>query len=162
MIYTIGYESAAVDDFIATLKAVGIQRIIDVREYPLSRRKGFSKNVLQALLSEHDIEYIHLRGLGDPKEGREAARAGDFSGFLKIFTKHMKSDTAVADLQTAIELAQSSTSCLLCYERNPDECHRTIVAKAIVAETSQRIKPIGVRAGIMKEAAGERFQFAYA
>ncbi len=150
-LYTLGYESAAIEDFIATLKTAGIQRVIDVREYPLSRRKGFSKNILHALLNANDIEYVHLKGLGDPKNGREAARAGDYKKFLQIFSAHMKTKQAQADLKLAIELAQSSVSCLLCYERSPDECHRTIVADAIAADTGQRIDPIGVRVGIAKK-----------
>lgn len=157
-IYTLGYESAAIEDFIATLKAAGIERIIDVREYPLSRRKGFSKNVLHALLQANDIEYVHLKGLGDPKEGREAARAGDYKKFMKIFSNHMKTEYALSDLKTAIELASSSVSCLLCYERSPDECHRTIVAQAIAADTGQRIQPIGVREGIARK---ESFRTIY-
>lgn len=150
-LYTLGYESAAIEDFIATLKTADIKRIIDVREYPLSRRKGFSKNILHALLQANDVDYVHLRGLGDPKEGREAARAGNYEKFLQIFTSHMKTAPAVADLKTAIDLATSSVSCLLCYERNPDECHRTIVAKAIAADTGQPVMPIGVQKGIARQ-----------
>lgn len=157
-LYTLGYESAAIEDFIATLKSAGIERIIDVREYPLSRRKGFSKNVLHALLQANDIDYVHLKGLGDPKEGREAARAGEHDKFVKIFTKHMKTEQALNDLRTAVELATSRVSCLLCYERHPEECHRTIVAKAIVADTGQRIQPIGVREGIARK---ESFRTIY-
>lgn len=157
-LYTLGYESAAIEDFIATLKSAGIERIIDVREYPLSRRKGFSKNILHALLQANDIDYVHLKGLGDPKEGREAARAGDYKKFIDIFTRHMKTAPAVADLKTAIDLASSSVSCLLCYERSPDECHRTIVAKAIAADTGQRVQPIGVREGIARK---ESFRTIY-
>jgi len=150
-LYTLGYESAAIEDFIATLKIAGIERIIDVREYPLSRRKGFSKNVLRALLEANDVDYVHLKGLGDPKEGREAARAGDYEKFLQIFTSHMKTARAVIDLKAAIDLATSRVSCLLCYERNPDECHRTIVATAITADTGQPVVPIGVQKGIARQ-----------
>jgi len=150
-LYTVGYENAALDDFLATLKAMGIERIIDVRELPLSRKRGFSKNALHALLNANDIEYVHLRGLGDPKEGREAARAGNHKKFRQIFSLHMKSDQAQADLQSAITFAQAATSCLLCYERSPDECHRTIVASAIAAVTEQEVNPIGIREGLAKQ-----------
>lgn len=150
-LYTLGYEDAVIDDFIATLKFVGIERVIDVREYPLSRKKGFSKNILCAVLRANNIDYVHLKGLGDPKEGREAARAGDYKRFIQIFSSHMKTTQALSDLKTATELAESSISCLLCYERRPDECHRTIVAKAIAANTGQRIQPIGVREGIARQ-----------
>lgn len=147
-LYTLGYESSAIDDFIATLKVANIERVIDVREYPLSRRKGFSKNVLRELLQANNVDYVHLKGLGDPKEGRDAARSGDHESFLKIFNSHMKTAEAMADLQTAIDLASSSVSCLLCYERNPEGCHRTIVAKAIAADTGQQVQPIGVKKGV--------------
>jgi uncharacterized protein (DUF488 family) len=157
-LYTLGYESAAIEDFIATLKISDIERIIDVREYPLSRRKGFSKNILQSLLQANDIDYVHLKGLGDPKEGREAARAGDHEKFKQIFTDHMKTRQALADLKIAIDLASSSVSCLLCYEREPDECHRTIVAKAIAADTGQPVHPIGVPKGIARR---EQFHTVY-
>jgi len=157
-IYTIGYESAAIEDFIATLKSAGVERIIDVREYPLSRKKGFSKNTLQALLEANDIAYIHIKGLGDPKEGREAARAGDYKKFLQIFSTHMKTKQAQSDLKIAIKLAQASISCLLCYERKPEECHRTKVAEAIAADTGQSIHPIGVREGISRQS---RFRTVY-
>jgi uncharacterized protein (DUF488 family) len=150
-LYTLGYETAAIEDFIATLQATGIERIIDVREYPLSRRKGFSKNILRELLQANDVDYVHLKGLGDPKEGREAARAGNHEKFLQIFTNHMETAPAVADLKVAIDLATSSVSCLLCYERNPDECHRTIVARAIAADTGQPVLPIGVQKGIARK-----------
>ena len=163
-IYTVGYENATIDDFIATLKTVGIERVIDVREYPLSRKKGFSKNTLHALLEANDIEYVHLKGLGDPKDGREAARAGDYKKFFQIFSKHMKTAQAQSDLKIAIELAQAKVSCLLCYERKPEECHRTIVAEAIVADTEQHISAIGVPDGLARR---KKFkpvypEFAYA
>lgn len=150
-LYTVGYESATIVDFIATLKVAGIEMVIDVREYPLSRKKGFSKNILHALLEANDIAYVHLKGLGDPKEGRDAARIGDHKRFLAIFRKHMRTTQAQADLQTAIDLAQARTCCLLCYERKPEECHRTIVAEAIAADTGQRISPIGIREGIARQ-----------
>ena len=157
-LYTLGYESSTIDDFVATLKAMGIKRIIDVREYPLSRKKGFSKNILHGILEANNIEYTHLKGLGDPKEGRDAARGGDNKKFLRIFTAHMKTESAQSDLDLAIELAQEATSCLLCYERMPEDCHRTIVANAIVAKTKQTVKPIGVRVGIAKQ---QKFKPSY-
>lgn len=147
-IFTIGYESASVEDFIATLAAAGVRQIIDVRDVPLSRKKGFSKNALQAILEAHDISYVHLKGLGDPKPGRDAARAGDYAAFRRIFAKHMQSKAAQADLETAMQLAADAASCLMCYERKPEECHRTIVAQAITEQTGLKVKPLGVRQGL--------------
>lgn len=150
-LYTVGYESAAIEDFIAALKSQQIEKIIDVREIPLSRKKGFSKNTLQALLEANDIEYIHLKNLGDPKEGRDAARSGDFKKFLHIFSKHMKTKQAQSDLKIATEHTKSNISCLLCYERKPEECHRKIVADAIAKDTGHKITHIGIPDGFAKK-----------
>ena len=79
--YTIGYEGADLFDFLATLKHAEVSLLVDIRELPASRRKGFSKNALQENLESVGIQYIHLRDLGDPKEGRLAARTGNFKDF---------------------------------------------------------------------------------
>lgn len=150
-LFTIGYEGSSIEDFVGTLKKAEISMIVDVREYPASRKKGFSKNVLAKILENNDIGYVHLKGLGDPKEGRDAARGGDFEGFLEIFKKHLKSDEAKEDLKNAIEIVRQTPSCLLCYERKPEECHRTIVAQKIIAKTCQNVRPLGVKQGIAEE-----------
>lgn len=145
---TIGYEAADIEDFIATLKIAGIELLIDVRDVAVSRRKGFSKTALSNALEANDISYLHLRGLGDPKDGREAARRGDFDTFRKIFNTHMKSEKALVDLKTAISETQQYRACLMCYERDPANCHRTIVANTISEQNSFKIRPLGVKAGI--------------
>jgi uncharacterized protein (DUF488 family) len=128
---TIGYESADLSDFIVTLRRAGVNCLIDVRELPISRRKGFAKRALSEALADAGIGYVHLRGLGDPKEGRDAARAGDVAGFTRVFTKHMKSTIAQCDLQKAVRLVGLGGACLMCYERDHSACHRSIVAEAI-------------------------------
>ena len=84
-IFTIGYEGSTQDEFIAALQQAGVERIIDVRAVPLSRKPGFSKNVLAAGLSEAGIDYVHLKALGTPPAGREAARKGDEAGLERIY-----------------------------------------------------------------------------
>lgn len=127
-IATIGYEGTTIDAFIETLQRASITVLIDVREVALSRKKGFSKNQLASALAESGIEYVHLRGLGDPKEGREAARAGNMRQFQRIFARHMKTDWAQEELALAAKIVKSSRSCLMCFEADPSECHRSIVA----------------------------------
>ncbi len=145
---TIGYEAAKIDDFIATLLAAQIEVLIDVRDVAVSRRQGFSKTALSNALSENGIEYIHLRGLGDPKEGREAARRGDFDSFRQIFGAHMSTQPALSDLETAQRISEEQRACLMCYERDPSTCHRSIVAHKISEYNSCTIRPLGVREGI--------------
>ena len=74
-VYTLGYEGTDIDKVVATLQAVGVKVLADVRAVALSRKKGFSKNALRTRLEAEGIAYVHLVELGDPKPGREAARA---------------------------------------------------------------------------------------
>lgn len=144
-VYTIGYEGAGLEDFLATLLTAGVESIIDIRDYPGSRRAGFSKKALQAHAEGAGINYVHLKGLGDPKAGREAARAGKFDEFRAIFETHMLSDTAQQDLAAAIDLAGGAPSCLMCYERDPQHCHRAIVAVKIQKSSDFEVMHLGVQ-----------------
>lgn len=145
---TIGYEGAALSDFIATLHAANVTRLIDVRELPISRRKGFAKNALSSALAEAGIEYIHLKGLGDPKPGREAARRNQISKFKEIFSRHMKTESAQIDLKLAAELALQGGVCLMCFERDHHNCHRSIIASAVCDSTALGVRHLGVRHGL--------------
>ncbi|HEY5329824.1 MAG TPA: DUF488 domain-containing protein [Acidobacteriaceae bacterium] len=147
---TIGYEGADLADFVATLRAVNVLRIIDVRELAISRRKGFAKKALSAALAGVGIEYVHLRGLGDPKPGREAARAGDDALFRKVFASHMDTVGARADLKVAERLVSKGGACLMCFERDHTACHRSIVAEAISGMVPISIRHVGVKVGLAR------------
>src|SRR5919197_4026258 len=95
-IFTIGYEGATVGEFLAALKAAGVERVIDVRALPLSRRPGFSKSPLCAALDEAGIEYVHLKALGTPSEGRAAARAGRHQDLERIYVGQLELPEAIA------------------------------------------------------------------
>lgn len=145
LLATIGYEGAAWPDFVSTLMAAGIRRVIDVREVAQSRRAGFSKSALRNALAEVEIDYHHLRQLGDPKHGREAARAGKFDLFQTIFSAHMDLLESREALSEAVLLATERTSALICFERDPKHCHRTIVAERMIALSSLTITHLGVQ-----------------
>jgi uncharacterized protein (DUF488 family) len=144
-ISTIGYEGVTIQEFVATLKRASINAIIDVRDIPLSRKKGFSKNQLAEALREHGIEYVHLKGLGDPREGREAARAGNYSLFRKIFAKHMNSKIAREALEHATALVGDYRACLMCFEADYEQCHRSIVAEHLARITGFKVSPLAVQ-----------------
>jgi uncharacterized protein (DUF488 family) len=137
---TIGYEGTTMDAFTRALREAGVTLVLDVRAAPVSRKKGFSKNQLAAHLAEAGIGYRHLRGLGTPKRGREAARSGDLASFESIFREHMEEPEALLDLGEAIALAQAQPVCLLCLERDPAHCHRLIVGNRMVGETGQKLR----------------------
>jgi uncharacterized protein (DUF488 family) len=146
-IATIGYEGSTIEKFVATLKHALIDVLIDVREVPLSRKKGFSKNGLAQILADADIEYVHLKGLGDPKDGRNAARAGEYDLFQKIFGRHMLTETAVRDLGVAADIVRARRACLMCFECHHDKCHRSIVAERLAQMTRLTITPLVVQDG---------------
>lgn len=147
-LYTIGYESSSIEDFIATLRAADVSTLIDVRDFPGSRRKGFSKTALSIALADVGIEYVHLKGLGDPKEGRDAARAGEYGKFEKIFLTHMYTSQAKADLERAVTISQQSNACLMCYERSHRHCHRKYIAEAMSSIIDLNTIHLGVREGL--------------
>jgi uncharacterized protein (DUF488 family) len=111
-----------------------------VRAVPLSRKAGFSKSVLGASLQARGITYLHDRRLGTPKAGRDAARRGRSADMHTIFNVHMETSAALEGLADAVQLARSQPICLLCFERAPHDCHRSIVARMIHAETNQPIR----------------------
>ena len=142
---TIGYEGASLEDFLATLQRAGIKQVIDIRDVPVSRRPGFSKNVLMRALEEEGITYLHLKPLGDPKPGREAARAGRFDEFNAIYGSHILLPAGQHALQVAVNSATALPSALLCYERDYKHCHRTLVATAMTELSSFQIRNLGVQ-----------------
>ncbi len=141
-VWTIGYQGAGIDAVVGALCRAGIELVIDVRAAPVSRRAGFSKRALAATLQEQGIAYRHLKGLGTPKPGRDAARRGEMALFQRIFTAQMATPAARTDLDLAIDLLARQKGCLLCYEHDPAECHRTIVAEAIAARTGFVVEPL--------------------
>src|SRR5437868_8371305 len=116
-IFTIGYEGTTVPEFIAALKHAGVERVIDVRALPLSRRPGFSKSPLRAALDEAGIDYVHLKALGTPAEGRAAARAGRHADMARIYAGQLEMPEAIAEGAQMLELARECPSALLCFER---------------------------------------------
>ncbi len=126
-IFTIGYEGVTQAEFLAALKQAGVQRVIDVRAVPNSRRPGFSKNLLRNALAEDGIDYVHLRALGTPADGRAAARAGRHEDLKRIYAGQLELPEAMAESAKMLELAAEKPSALLCYEREPGGCHRTLL-----------------------------------
>jgi uncharacterized protein (DUF488 family) len=130
-IFTIGYEATTMAEFIAALQSAGVKRVIDVRALPLSRRPGFSKTPLRGALEEAGIEYVHLKALGTPAEGRAAARAGRHADLKMIYAGQLELPEAIAQGAQMLELAREKPSALLCFEREPAHCHRTLLLDAV-------------------------------
>lgn len=136
---TIGYESATQADVIDRLKQAGVDIVIDVRAVASSRRAGFSKTLLAGSLHDAGIDYLHLRDLGTPKDGRIAARAGRVKEMHAIFERHLEEPEAQLALTYAAEVATQRKAALLCYEADAAVCHRRIVADLIAERASVEI-----------------------
>lgn len=129
---TIGYEAATVSGFLEALRAAGVDLLVDVRAVASSRRPGFAKTRLAANLEGAGIDYLHLRGLGTPADGRAAARAGRHAEMHRIFRAHLATPDAQAELAALADLVRAGRRvCLLCLEADPAHCHRTLVADAL-------------------------------
>src|SRR5438128_7375421 len=133
-IFTIGYEGATMEEFLAALKEAGVRRVIDVRALPLSRRPGFSKTPLSGALAEAGIDYVHLKALGTPAEGRAAARAGRHADLERIYAGQLELAEAIAQSAQMLDLAAEKASALLCMERDPAHCHRTLLLNAVAPD----------------------------
>ncbi|WP_310467099.1 DUF488 domain-containing protein [Sphingomonas sp.] len=130
-IYTIGYEGATMAEFLAALAAAGVAQVIDVRALPLSRRPGFSKTPLTGALAEAGIGYVHLKALGTPAAGREAARKGRHAELKRIYAGQLELPEAIAQGAEMLALARETPSALLCFERDPAGCHRSLLLAAV-------------------------------
>src|ERR1700709_2690780 len=131
-LFTIGYEQTPAKAVLAELQQAGVKLLVDVRAVASSRRPGFSKNQLAAGLDERGISYLHLRGLGTPKDGRLAARSGQFDVLHKIYAKHLKTPQAREELDELSALVkQAGPVCILCYERDHAHCHRQWISEII-------------------------------
>jgi uncharacterized protein (DUF488 family) len=132
---TIGYEGASMQSFLRALQDAGVELLVDIRAVASSRRPGFSKNALAANLQQAGIDYLQLRGLGTPAEGRAAVRAGRVAEMERIYAEHLRTDEAQDQLASLVEIVRGGKrACLLCYEADASHCHRRLVAAAVGEE----------------------------
>ncbi len=128
-LYTIGYEGMTLEAFIARLKETGVRTIIDVRELPLSRKKGFSKRAFAEVLHKNGIAYAHMPALGCPKTVRDSYREdGNWSAYTRKFMTYL--DQQGAAVAEVAKIARATTACLVCFEADFNYCHRSMVARA--------------------------------
>jgi uncharacterized protein (DUF488 family) len=139
-LFTIGYEQTPAKAVLDELQRAGVKLLVDVRAIASSRRPGFSKTQLAAGLDERGISYLHLRGLGTPKEGRMAARNGDMKALGKIYHAHLKTPQARMEMDELDALVmKAGPVCILCYERDHNTCHRKLIAEIIADREGVKI-----------------------
>ena len=139
-IFTIGYEHATVAGFQDALREAKIDLLVDVRAVASSRRPGFAKTALAANSNAVGAEYLHLRALGTPADGRAEARAGRPEEMKKIFRAQLATDEAQEQLAEVADLVnQGRRVALLCLEADAQVCHRSIVAAEVARLTGAKV-----------------------
>ncbi|HKT78223.1 MAG TPA: DUF488 domain-containing protein [Sphingobium sp.] len=136
-IFTIGYEGATQADLITALKAAGVKVLADVRAVPLSRRPGFSKNILAAGLREAGIDYVGLKALGTPPVGREAARKGNHALLREVYAGQLDLPEALVQAEQLRDIAGERPTALLCFERDAAACHRSLLLEMAFPEAER-------------------------
>ncbi len=131
-LFTIGYEGKTQAEFLDELEAAGVRLVLDVRAVAASRRPGFSKTALARGLRERGIDYLHLRALGTPADGRQAARAGRIAEMRAIYAGQLETPEAALAMEQALAEAMARPAALLCYERGAPECHRSMLAQRMM------------------------------
>jgi uncharacterized protein (DUF488 family) len=127
-LYTIGYSGHDPDSFMARLAQARIEVVVDVRQNPVSRKRGFSRKALQQHLAQNGIDYVHMPALGVPRPLRDQLREAAISraDYLSAFRRHLATETAA--LEELCTRAVKQRCCLVCMESRPEECHRSVVA----------------------------------
>lgn len=133
-VFTIGYEGATVDEVLGALKRAGVEQVADVRAIAASRRPGFAKSSLAANLAEAGIGYRHLRALGTPKPGRDAAKKGDRATLERVYAGQLELPEAQAEAAALRTMVEERPTALLCFERDPAMCHRTLLIRAAMPD----------------------------
>jgi uncharacterized protein (DUF488 family) len=129
-LFTIGYEGMTIDSFIQHLLRWRIDTVADVRLNPISRKPSFSKRMLAQALATHKIQYFHFRELGTPKAIRDEVRdTGDYARFIISYKKFVV--TKVSALEELNLLIRSRRVVLMCLEKDPEKCHRSVLASVI-------------------------------
>ena len=145
-LYTIGYEGLNICEFIVKLKEAGIDCIVDVREIPLSRKRGFSKSTLSEELKRNGIKYAHFKSAGSPKDVREKLKATkDYDVFFKEYREYILGQKETLQiLDAAITSNTTMKFCLLCFEKDYRTCHRMVLADILANNSDTKVKIINL------------------
>jgi uncharacterized protein (DUF488 family) len=132
-LWTIGYEKLLPPELVAELQHAGVQRVLDVRFRPQSRRPGMSKTRLGEMLGEQGIAYEPRRTLGTPPDLRHLFRTNQVPEARERFREHIEAAASEELDALAAELPRAPRTALLCLEADPAGCHRRVVAEQLAA-----------------------------
>jgi uncharacterized protein (DUF488 family) len=135
-IISVGYESRSLEELVQVLQRAGVELLLDVRELPLSRRKGFSKTPLSNRLTESGIEYRHVKVAGNPYRQQR----GNTERCLALYSAHLtRNPTIVSEVVSHLE--DASKVAVLCVEHEHSACHRSI----LIEKLRQRLRRLEIQ-----------------
>jgi uncharacterized protein (DUF488 family) len=146
ILFTLGYEKRSLAEFIGLLKTAEIDVLIDVRETAWSHKRGFSRSTLSKGLARAGIQYVHASFAGNPKWLR--ANAASHSDCLDLYSWYLDEFEEVMDAFTALLNAYGKGGrrvCITCFERHPEDCHRSILAARWQASGSRIVKHLATQ-----------------
>ncbi len=139
-VFTLGYQGLSLDLYTETLVSAGVGTLIDVRLTAWSYNRKYIKSVLERTMADADLDYVHLKDCGNPSINRKTAKSA--KDCLAKYRKYLaKNPHCLVELKEQIKAASDSgrPACLTCYEREPHECHRSILLDFLVS-SDPRIK----------------------
>jgi len=130
---TVGYEGRDAKEFAKVLRGFKVDVLVDVREKPISRKRGFAKSALRKMSESLGQTYLHVRSLGSPKALRDRLkREGDYPGFFEEYREHASAPPQRAEIRHIRRMVEDGANvCLMCYERDASRCHRSVVAEMV-------------------------------
>lgn len=138
-VWTIGYEHLLPLALVTELQAAGVERVLDVRHRPQSRRAGMSKTRLGELLADHRIVYESRRSLGTPADIRWLFKHRRVEEGRTAYRAHVE-EHAAHELDGLLEeLRDGPRTALLCLEEDPAVCHRRVVCEALLARDPELV-----------------------
>jgi uncharacterized protein (DUF488 family) len=139
-LFTIGYEGNTLDEFLARLLDNKVHTLVDVRANAFSRKPGFSKKALASALEDCAIDYIHLPELGVPSEKRKAvASAEDSQKLMQTYSEELRRNPEGLEKLISI-LKERERIAIMCFEANQCDCHRGMIAKALIERQNWQSK----------------------
>lgn len=132
----VGYEGLTISEYIQVLRDLQVSTLVDVRLNATSRKPSFSKTRLKGYLADAGIPYLHYRELGNPKDNRKGFWDDPSTGSHVQSVNHFKNlilcdDYKVSLLKNLKNMSQCENVALLCYEKAPEKCHRTVLIELI-------------------------------
>ncbi len=119
--------------FAERLRDRGVQCLIDVRELPISRRRGYAKTALGEALARQGIEYVHVKALGNPKAYRDLYKTGRVEEGRRAYRRLLLNERLGA-VEGIVPLLREKRCALMCVEHDEEICHRSVILQALQGE----------------------------